>query len=900
MSDASGLSYLFSSAAWVSGIPGQFVTGEATSGIVRFWNASSAQPLESLTLNSAGVSAILDLPSNRLFIAFVDGMLSIYDLEFRRWVFQLRAGHTNSIVNLKFLPESDDVFVSAGAEGAVCVWSASEMRQIDRISPVESNQLLLSMDVSPGGGVVACGYANGSIGIFSLDTRSRIFEMPVFESPIISVSFDFGSPSFCMCVGRNQTVALVDIQTRQALGTFASPLGPLRLGRMSYKEGVFAVAGGNRIAACRLEGGLATEINDYPISNLAWSPLVLTLLAYSDSSGFVMTWDYENGESSVLCEHGPLLKALCFHPSLEDILVTGTCEGYLRIHSIKDKSVLASVYAHGSCVDSLVFSPDNPYLLISGSSDSSLKFWSLDKLFTKQTIAAIVADEKAWIRPWQGAKQLLRLARRICRIPGDQLPFDRSDVIHVNDIVKFCTKTVHDWLSGSASEMQLIKRAIRNKERMMQAAKFELFMGNIKHYCELMFAAGEYDLAVAAAPAVSHGFWSEMVKNRAKLLELPKDIAKCMLMSGLIHDALKLLLETGSPDSAFLVAAAQRMGYFGKNQVKAVQQERKPIDRPYRDDQFLSAQSYTEYTVASERARWHLSAGEVYMAAASYMSIGDVISAELLLLRHRQVIPGYMIDKMMNVRNPQVRNRFAILAIRNRLHDEVFGTLGDDEKEKMAIVINFTDRSARLSFYQKHNMRAPEEYERVGDAVAPLQKLQGLFLAGKRDEAVHFYLEFAKQNLGTDFVAVREMTQLVEIGNIESIDTKTLSQVVSVSLYFAVYAAMWKGYVKIGDQLQKRICSVAAGIQWFGPFLAEATKAFSIFGDPRNGAKILEPGHKLLNLKKLGSPYDPERKYGHSYTLDDGMTTMPIESALMWFECTPFSPVTLNVRHYLS
>jgi hypothetical protein len=162
-----------------------------------------------------------------------------------------------------------------------------------------------------------------------------------------------------------------------------------------------------------------------------------------------------------------------------------------------------------------------------------------------------------WIRPLEGMRQMRKLAQRISRKQEGKLTFDANDIAHTVDIVRLSSKTVQKCMSGGMRETSLIRRAVKSREKMQEAAKLELYMGNVKRYCELMFAAGEFDLAIAAAPAVSVRFWSEMVKNRAKLYDDANDIANCYLVNSQVDEAVSVLLNSGMGDKAFLCAAAR-------------------------------------------------------------------------------------------------------------------------------------------------------------------------------------------------------------------------------------------------------------------------------------------------------------------------------------------------------
>ena len=904
MNDVSGLSFEFSAAVWSSLIPGQFFTGDARTGILRVWNAASDTPLESITLHSCGVTSILDLQKNRLLIGFTDGRIVVYDIENKHCIFQNPAGHSNTVFSAKFMPKSDDVFLTAGGEGAVCTWSASCMKQVDRIVPQTALGGLYSMDISPGGGVAACGYSNGSVSLFSLHTKALISTIELCQSRIISVSFNSFHPEELLCVSDGGYAVIVNVETKEKLWKSPTSICCLVGGFCPTEENTFAIgckAGRLTIWKDKTLHS-STKIGEDDIYFLTWSPVLPNVLATSDDGGNVKVW-HVDGEprADIVGQHIGKARPLVFHPKFKTLLISGGTDREIMIHDINTHWVICSFTAHAAAIYSLAVSPENPHLLISSGSDSAIKFWSLDRLFTKKMMKNIINESYHWLRPLEGFTQLLKLARRISRKPGDKIQFDRNDIPHMNDVVRLASKAVKKATSEPMRETRMIQRAIKSKERMVKAAKLELYMGNIKHYCELMFAIGEFDLAVAAAPGVSYEFWSEMMKNRAKICDAPSDTANCMLVNGNVEQAIQVLLDSDLTDKAFLIAAAVKSGAF-KTVVKKTATEKKAIEQPYIDNTYQDPRLYLEYRAASERAHSYLTQGKIYLAATAFLSIGDVVSAERLLVRHGQIPTAFIIDQITKVMDRQTREKFVMLAIQSNIADECFKLLTRTEKERLAIALKFEVEDERRDFYSFVGLKEPEEYRKDSENTKnQMERIHLLLLAGERRMAVHLYVDFIQENIETNFTAARELTKLMELANLENLDCSLIGEVVCMSLYFAGYEALWKGYDRVYNKIPERMSEIAdmLALLWIKKYAEELTNAMIIMGRPRNRTKTYSFGERFLNTQKLGVPYRKSTMYGKQYYLEDGATTMPMEEALTWFELTPFSPLTLGTRHYV-
>jgi hypothetical protein len=76
-----------------------------------------------------------------------------------------------------------------------------------------------------------------------------------------------------------------------------------------------------------------------------------------------------------------------------------------------------------------------------------------------------------------------------------------------------------------------LRRAKKSRQTAVEAAGLALKSGDIRRYCELLFIAGEYDLALGAA-AVSYAFWQNLVLARAEIEAGAEERAELMLIAG--------------------------------------------------------------------------------------------------------------------------------------------------------------------------------------------------------------------------------------------------------------------------------------------------------------------------------------------------------------------------------
>jgi hypothetical protein len=242
-----------------------------------------------------------------------------------------------------------------------------------------------------------------------------------------------------------------------------------------------------------------------------------------------------------------------------------------------------------------------------------------------------------------------------------------------------------------------------------------------------------------------------------------------------------------------------------------------------------------------------------------------------------------------------------MLTLQTGINDSIFEILEEDEKMRIVTARSFGNPEERESFYKTIGLKTINEYRQASVNAEPLQRLHYLLLAGDVLDAVSFFINFVKQYLGIKFVEIREMIKLLELADLDCLNPNDLTQVVCISLYFACYGAVWKGYAKIFKKLQDRMLEISRNdsAAWFTTFALEAVQAIDRFNTPKNEAHIYAVGHRFLNSRSLGHSFDPAQKYGKLYYLEDGKSFCTMDGALMWFDLTPFSPISIGSRHYI-
>lgn len=118
---------------------------------------------------------------------------------------------------------------------------------------------------------------------------------------------------------------------------------------------------------------------------------------------------------------------------------------------------------------------------------------------------------------------------------------------------------------GAGGERRRRGRGMRDAEALARADVW-LRLGDFASYCEACVEMGDWNAAIAAAPAVSLAYWADMAARRAEAIAREggdaEQASRMLLVAGRPADAAAALAAAGREDDAFAVACAADAGGF--------------------------------------------------------------------------------------------------------------------------------------------------------------------------------------------------------------------------------------------------------------------------------------------------------------------------------------------------
>ena len=888
-----------SSASWLPFKPGHFITGDANMGVIKIWNVANQMPIDSISLSQYGVVEVCSLTEGNIFCSFQDGTIIVYNLEKRKKMYESRAPHSKMISNISFLPTDENIMCTVSVDGTYCLWNLQEMSLIDIIESPDTETTITCTDISPGSGILVSGGNHAMLYVISMKTKELLYSCQIYQSQylIANVSINKYSPNEVLVVSKIGNSFIFDIEHKGI--TWTGPTNVICGYYSPYKEDLYILATAESELIIYEKGDERRyKVTNEKIYNIIFSPHKDTLIAILTYGGSIIIVDISkyitekpgnDKKEHILMEFNRLHKgtAYCgtFHPMIDDFLFIGGGDKMISVLNINSKTVLTQFQMHNSIISSIAIPPLNPLLLISTSTDSTLRFLSLDRIFSVRQMANIInfiqktdpndlkkSDEQrekemiSWLTPMKSTHQLLNMVHRLKK--DKKVTVKKGDIQHYNDLIRLNDKYVSKLLKSKGTSPSIIKQAIVSREKTKEAARMELQAGNIKKYCELMFVAGEREKALAAAPAVSVDFWKQMVKNMIKVSDDENEKVTYSLAIGNVDAAIDYSNEY---NDKILISLASLNHSFSNKVV------RNPLFKnpsttedgsigahvKYIDIDFQSPDLFMPYTIARRRSKKLLEQGEIYDAAIAFLAIGDVVSAVELLAKHGQIITSFVVHYLLGLQVPHILKRYAEVSLR------------------------------RIIFPQNY----PQTYEAYINVVNTLNILNlPKFPQTEREyqQATQELIEYAQNEFvkrSYDIIALEE--KIYPLTLIPLYYSTKSAYIIFISLFISFHKAVWKGYYPILERiLLKMECQASKigmptnedGHNWVSSAYNCCSELFKLI--PAGSKATIEAvGRKNHNSTNF-CQWWLMQPTGQSYFI--GERVVSYEYALMWLDVSPY------------
>ncbi|XP_023244800.1 GATOR complex protein WDR24-like [Centruroides sculpturatus] len=182
-----------------------------------------------------------------------------------------------------------------------------------------------------------------------------------------------------------------------------------------------AVAGRNVFKVFNIEDDEFTECLNLRVGknlnlnfscvDVAWNPIEDNVLATAASNGAVVTWNLNKNSRSkqdiVYQDHKRTVNKVCFHPTEPYILISGSQDGTMKLFDLRKKDVASTFYSQSESVRDVQFTPHHYFFFAAVQENGNVQIWDLrrsdryDRQFTAHNGPIFTCDwhpeEKKWL-----------------------------------------------------------------------------------------------------------------------------------------------------------------------------------------------------------------------------------------------------------------------------------------------------------------------------------------------------------------------------------------------------------------------------------------------------------------------------------------------------------------------
>jgi len=354
---------------------GSFIVSGSWDKTVRLWNIANASEISRLTGHRDAVNSVAFSPrGDILATSSSDGTLRLWNLqdgsEFHRYV-----GHGASVTTIAFSPDGHTI-LSGAANGSMRLWNVESGAEVRRYGDGAFN--FFDARLIAGQNSIVASSINGGVSLWDLSSGDRFRQLNSGEAVFSeAVSPDGGRVALGLADGRIRVLNSVDGSLVRLLTGHSSAVSTLAFspdgtrlvsGSRDYSLRLWNINTGEEIA--RYSGHSGT------VNSVAYSPDGTTL-ASASRDRLIILWDAVNGgELRRLAGHTDSVLSVDFSPDGTQLL-SGSLDHTLRLWEVATGQEATRLLGHTDGVTSVRFSP-NGELALSGSRDATVRVWDMD------------------------------------------------------------------------------------------------------------------------------------------------------------------------------------------------------------------------------------------------------------------------------------------------------------------------------------------------------------------------------------------------------------------------------------------------------------------------------------------------------------------------------------------
>ncbi|RUS73072.1 hypothetical protein EGW08_019169 [Elysia chlorotica] len=934
------------------------------------------------------------LPHAQVVCTFRDGGVGLYDLGRKKWNFLRDQGHIETIFDCKFEPDNPDHLATASFDGTIKIWDIPTMTCLKSSPGNEGIIYHISWAPADLNCIAACTARHGAF-IWNVEKDKIIKRLAnhLSKSPVYCIVWNqadsksimtSGHDGYCIIQQVDGTIIQKYKHPGPVFGCDWSPFNKdmLATGCEDKCVRVFFMASSSDQPIKVFTG------HESKVFHIRWNPLKEGILCSGSDDGHIRVWDYTRDQCiCVLTGHSAPVRGLTWNSEVPTLLASGSWDFSIRIWDTRDGACLYTALDHGGDVYGLTSHPNRPFLLASSSRDSTVRLWSISSLVQPVEISILAgkpalevsgsgepaqtaaSSYKLCGRVWKdlnslnskSASTLENYSRFFSHPCGTTNLWDLVSVLKGKDVMMlspaYSSAIVHRkhitrFKGSEAQQLEMIKMsrfgggigAPNREERLRQAAKLHIQLGNIQRYCELMVELGEWVKALALAPSVSMDYWIKLNSRycTALMAEDDDDVLPYSVAAGDVDQLVTFLTSRGQLADATTIAQSAAEGSITKPSTKS--KDVNGSSSGSEKDNFEGEGDRLIEETMNNLADSHFRKGSPALAACCHLAVDDARRALSKLIRGHELELAVSIGLVLG--NCPNETDVALGLLSRRCEALGKWELGVDllklqQNPRQALACLCARCAASMAeidtLLHKADLPPMEACHRKAISLeqtdGPLREyVQYYLLSPTPERGLELGLEHVKETMQRSHWTADDVFPLLQL--LCSIRTdklqhpkcvKLMYELLALSAYVGALVALRRQYHPIVQSMFLHTRELLGKERMRLPIsvsqIEEELSLFIAMGNNRLTSKnrsaadallqkcgtdrdwVLEMGPDCSSSSHLPSHSDvhvsilsKKRIQGQPYFLEDGCSAISLNEALMWAKVNPFSPLGSGER----
>ncbi|PRP82721.1 hypothetical protein PROFUN_09983 [Planoprotostelium fungivorum] len=844
---------------WITNSPGTFFTADSKSGSIHMWNVSMPRPTQTVKMRKVPCTRILFIQStSNLFCTFQDGCVGVYNLDKRRWDFLSQAAHSETIFDCQFNPKDPNTLATSSFDGSVKLWDLSQMKCIDTLQGNEG--VVYSCSWSNSGDRIVAGTSRGKTLLWDT-TRGVLQEkLSLNTLHIYKVAWNrndddliatCSKDGLCIILNGSGTVIRRYKHPRAASGCDWAPNDKSLLvtGCQDGLCRIWDVSQGNDSPIVELKGHRAR------VFNCVWSPMLPGVFASGSDDTTLRIWSINETSNpldvtKVLTGHTQNVRAITWSTEIPWLVISGSWDASIRLWDVRSGKCIRIVKSHHADVYGLSSHRARPFVFASTSRDTTVRMWSLEdeEFVAHPRLTALVqmsltnlvqtveramvvnaphglcgpASDKLNQDLMRAPSPLVKaqlLADFFCRPEGlrdlFQLLNERPNsaqpwkgVIPLNQLVQQTRRRARELEAVKHSKN--VAQSANRGEKLREASELYLRLGMMREYCDTLVDAGEWERAIAVAPAVSMDYWRSLSSSYAnhlvtKQTELANVAEPFLMASNSVDRLIEYYQERNLLDEAVLVSKVDAEGGYSSFQKALYVDVGEATDHP--EGQEMKDNKVR--LMIGVKSDFLFRCGSPIAAASCHLSMDDRQGAMQKLMKGNEIELAYLLSRSLKIHpSDHIVESFAFRC--ETFHEWNLAAEVTRGMRKMSNMSTLVLRATRANstdvatIRSKANMRAPSAYQEEAEGHRTRGNVEECIrcylLSGENERAAQYGLEQLNSIFGKDswdFTLAANVINLLAEAQLKLITESVRKPIVAYSYLVAAQLSIWKNYYPI-------------------------------------------------------------------------------------------------------